>query len=113
MFAKTFRHRHRAGKQLLLVVAEDLLRGKIVGGGAELAHPRRHDDDVLLLGVDALQRPLQVVQRVVIADRHHHIPGTDPQAGALHRIALQQLEVFLHVLLGQGVLTPVERARKQ
>ncbi len=46
-------------------------------------------------------------KRVVVADRHHHIPGTDPQSGALHRVALQQLEVFLHVLLGQGVLAPV------
>src|SRR6476661_4190241 len=44
----------------------------------------------------------------LVADRHHHIPGTDAQSGTLHGIALQQLEVFLHVLLSQGMLAPVE-----
>ncbi len=52
-----------------------------------------------------------MVQRVVVADRHHHVPGTDPQPGALYRVALQQLKVFLHVLLGQRVLAPVNAFR--
>ena len=107
VFAETFGYRYRAGKELLLVVAENLLRGKIVGGGAELADPRRHHDNVLFFGVDPFQRPFQVVQRVVVADRHQHVAGTDAQSGALHCVALQQLEVFLHVLLGQRMFAAV------
>src|SRR5438876_542931 len=64
MFAKALGDVHRPREQLLLVLAEDLLGGKIVSRGAELADASRHHDDVLLLRVDPLQRPLQVVERI-------------------------------------------------
>jgi len=92
----------------LLVVAENLFGGEVVGSGAELAYAGRHHDDVLLFRVDALERPLQMIQGVVIADRNHHVAGTDSQAGTVYGVALQQLKVLLHVLLGQRVLAPVD-----
>ena len=107
--AEIFRDRDGAGEQLLLVVAENLLRGQIVGGGAELADAGRHHDNVLFLGVDALQRPLQVVQRVVIADRHHHVARTQCPGSVRSTVSLcSRLEVFLHVLFGERMLAAVD-----
>src|SRR5205807_4970682 len=79
MFAKALGDVHRPREQLLLVLAEDLLGGKIVSSGAELAYPGRHHDDVLLLRVDPLQRPLQVVERVVVTNRDQHISGANTE----------------------------------
>src|SRR6202163_184691 len=45
--ANTFGDGDGAREERLLVIAEDLLAGKTVGGGSELADAGGHDDDVL------------------------------------------------------------------
>src|SRR5438445_12474034 len=93
-------------EQLLLVLAEDLLGGKIVSRGAELADASRHHDDVLLLRVDPLQRPLQVVERVVVANRDEHISGANTETAAVDGVPLEQRKVLLQMLLRQrGLMT--------
>src|SRR5437660_12876301 len=99
MFAKALGDVHRPREQLLLVLAENLLGGEIVGGGAELAYPGRHHDNVLLFGVDPLQRPLQVVERVVVANRDEHISGANTETAAVDGVPLEQLKVLLQMLL--------------
>src|SRR5437879_12135994 len=86
-------------EQLLLVLAEDLLGGKIVSRGAELADASRHHDDVLLLRVDPLQRPLQVVERVVVTNRDEHISGANTETAAVDGVALDHLKMPLHIVL--------------
>ena len=111
MFPEVFSDGNRASEKLLFVVAEYLFSGKIVSGGAELTDPRRHYDDVLLLRVNALQRPLQVIQGVVVADGHHHVSRTNPQFRAFDGVALQELEVLLHMLLGESMFATVNVLR--
>ena len=83
LLAKTFGDGDGAREQGLLVVAENLLGGKIVGGGAEPADAGGHHDHVLFVGVGALQHPAQVGQRVVVADRNQHVAGADAEGFAL------------------------------
>src|ERR1700674_3724680 len=94
-------------EQILLVIAEDLLAGKTVGGGSELADAGGHDDDVLFARVGMLQHPAQVIQSVVVANGHQHVAGADAERAAVDRVALQQLEVILHMLFGERVLFPI------
>src|SRR5438034_10147708 len=83
----------------MLIRAEYLLGRKIVSRGAELADASRHHDDVLLLRVDPLQRPLQVVERVVVTNRDQHISGANTETAAVDGVPLEQLKVLLQMLL--------------
>src|SRR2546428_12169555 len=94
-------------EQLLLVLAEDLLGGKIVSRGAELADASRHHDDALLLRVDPLQRPLQVVERVVVTNRVEHISGANTETAAADGVPLEQLKVLLQMLLRLRLIMPI------
>src|SRR5882672_6454827 len=101
MFSDTFGHRHCAGEQSLLVVAEDLLHREIVGGGSESADAGGHHDDILLTRVNSFERPAQVSQRVVVAHRHQYVTAANVEGGTFHRIALEELELVFHRLLCQ------------
>src|SRR6202795_59044 len=101
--ADTFGDGDGAREQGLLVIAEDLLAGKTVGGGSELADAGGHDDDVLFARVGMLQHPAQVIQSVVVAYGHQHVAGPDAERAAVDGAARQQLEVILHMLFGARV----------
>src|SRR5512142_1079734 len=42
------------------------------------------------------KHPFEVIQGVVIAHRHQDVTGLDPNRLIVHRVAMEQLEVFLH-----------------
>src|SRR5438094_10657145 len=86
-------------EQLLLVLAEDLLGGKIVSRGAELSDASRHHDDVLLLRVDPLQRPIQVVERVVVTKRDRHSSGANTETAAVDGVVLELQIVLMQMLI--------------
>ena len=54
-----------------------------------------------------LEHPAQVIQSVVVADGHQHVAGAYAERAAVDRVALQQLEVVLHMLFGERVLFPI------
>src|SRR2546426_7343028 len=99
MLAEALGDVYRPREQLLLVLAEDLLGGKIVSRGAELADASRHHDDVLLLRVDPLQRPLQVLERVEVTNRDQHISGANTETAPVDRVQLEELKLLLQMLL--------------
>src|SRR5208282_1219852 len=105
--ADTFGHGDGACEQGLLVIAEDLLGGKTVSGGAELADAGGHYNHVLFVRVGALQRPAEVVQRVVVADRDEHVAGADADSFTLDGFCQLQLELLLHLRRIVSVFAPV------
>src|SRR5882757_1901943 len=111
MLTDALGHRHRASKQSLLVIAENLLHGEIVSGGAKSADASGHHHDVLLARVDSFESPSQMGERVVIAHRHQHVTATNVQGGAFHRIALKELELVFHRLLSQRRLSMIHALR--
>src|SRR5580658_8191369 len=96
-FAETFGDGNGAGEEGLLVIAENLLRGKAVGGGTELADAGGHDDDILLAGVAVIEHPAQVIQSVVIADGYEKVAGTNAERVAFDGVTLEQLKMIFHL----------------
>src|SRR5260370_1695522 len=102
--ADTFGDGDGAREQGLLVVAKNLLAGKTVSGGPELAYSGGHDDHVLLARVGMLQHPAQVIQSVVVADGHQHLAGPDAERAAVDRVAFGLVQAVLQIAVGVRVL---------
>ncbi len=96
-----------ACEQGLLVVAENLLGNQIVSSRAKAADAGGHDDDILVADVEFFQGPAQVDQGVVIAHGNQHVATANVKAFALNGIALQQLELVVHVVVGRGFLLSI------
>ncbi len=82
-------------EQQLLVVGEQPLFAQVAEPGVgPLQQPHRHDDDVALAGVGVVERPVQVLQRVVIAHRHQQVAGARGQLAEADVARRQHLELI-------------------
>ena len=97
-FAEAFRDRYRFGEQGLLEVAEYLFHGEVVFGAARASKPAREHHHVVLDGIHAIQRPAQLIERVVIAHRHQRVARADADGIARNGFLMLELEMLLHLL---------------
>ena len=91
-------------------------------GAAHAHHAHAEDDDVLLVGVGARERPLEREGIGGVAHGDHDAAGTDGDRLAADGVLMLELEVVLHLARGEGVLAQVlplrdgeddEEARRQ
>src|SRR6266404_6338297 len=80
--ASLLRQTQGAGKQLLLIYAEEIFLREFIASRTRAAKdPKVKDHNVLLAGIDAVQHRGEVIKRIGVPDHHERVPRANAKRG--------------------------------
>src|SRR6266404_6159032 len=98
--ASLLRQTQGAGKQLLLIYAEEIFLREFIASRTRAAKdPKVKDHNVLLAGINSVKHCRQVVKCIGVPDHHERVAGANAQGGRRQfSVGFQVKHIELRVL---------------